>query len=330
MMPANNITLEEAAGFFVSGDSFLILCHKHPDGDTLGSALALKRALIYLGKKAEILCADLPSPNNEFLFDGEDFPAFDPEDENAVPVSVDVASEELLGDLQSNFGGRIALKIDHHATSDDFAERNYTDPSAAACGEIIYDLLKLLGVPPDIFSEPLYAAISSDTGGFRYSNTTAHTHRIAAELLEAGADNAFIDHMLYESRTQSEIRALTAAYASMRYFLDGKVAVTVITNDDKKRLDLREEDLGILSSITREISGVEVGITIKQSKSDASKYKISVRSEQSFPANALCALFGGGGHSCAAGAEISASNPKIAIATVIKHLADSDHGVIIV
>ena len=90
-MPANNITLEEAADFFVSGDSFLILCHKHPDGDTLGSALALKRALIYLEKKAEILCADLPSPNNEFLFDGEDFPAFDPEDENAVPVSVQIS-----------------------------------------------------------------------------------------------------------------------------------------------------------------------------------------------------------------------------------------------
>lgn len=117
----------------------------------------------------------------------------------------------------------------------------------------------------------------------------------------------------------------------MRYFLDGKVAVTVITNDDKKRLDLREEDLGILSSITREISGVEVGITIKQSKSDASKYKISVRSEQSFPRQcAVCFVRRRRTFLRRRSRKISASNPKIAIATVIKHLADSDHGVIIV
>lgn len=329
-MPKNNITLEEIAELLRTKDSFVLICHKRPDGDTLGSALGLKRALSYLGKKAEIICAHTPSSNNEFLFDGEFFPAFECEDENAVFITVDVASKELLGELEAVYGDRIALKIDHHETSEDFAEKNYTDFSAAACGEIIYDLVKLLGVPLEVSAEPIYAAISSDTGGFRYSNTTARTHRAAADLLEAGADNAFIDHMLYESRTQSEILALTAAYASMRYYLDGKVAVVIITNDDKRRLDLREEDLGVISPITREIAGVQVGITIKQNKVDASKYKISVRSEPGFPSNALCELFGGGGHPCAAGAEISASNPKIAVATVIKHLADSENGVIVV
>ena len=329
-MPTNNITLEEIAQFLKSKESFVIICHKRPDGDTLGSALGLKRALVHLGKKAEIICAHIPSSNNEFLFDGEYFPAFEAEDDNAVFITVDVASKELLGELEAIYGDRITLKIDHHETSDDFAERNYTDYSAAACGEIIYELLDLLGVPLSVSAEPIYAAVSSDTGGFRYSNTTARTHRIAANLLEAGADNAFIDHMLFESRTQSEILALTAAYASMRYYLDGKVAVVMITNDDKRRLDLREEDLGVISPITREISGVQVGITIKQNKSDASKYKISVRSEPGFPANALCELFGGGGHPCAAGAEISASNPKIAVATIIKHLAIGENGVEIV
>ncbi len=321
-MPVNNITLEEAAEFLLAGSSFLLLCHKRPDGDTLGSALALKRGLEFLGKRAELLCAHLPSPNTEFLFDGEEFPAFDPEDEQGIPISVDVASEELLGDLQPIYGGRIALKLDHHETSDDFALRNYTDPTAAACGEIICALLTQLGVPLSVAAEPLYASISSDTGGFRYSNTTANSHRLAAALLEAGADNALIDHMLFESRTQSEIRALTAAYAGMRYYLGGKVAVVVITNEDKRRLDLREEDLGILSPITREISGVSVGITIKQSKADPSRYKLSVRSDRSFPANELCGLFGGGGHACAAGAELSASNPTAAVAAVVRRLAD--------
>ena len=325
-MPQNNITLDEIAEFFREKDNFVLICHKRPDGDTLGSALALRRVLEYMDKKAEIICANTPSPNNEFLFDGEYFPAFDPEDMNGIPVSVDVASEELLGDLQPEWGGKIMLKIDHHETSDDFAKLNYTDPTAAACGEIIFDLVGLLGVPYDVCAEPLYAAISSDTGGFRYSNTTSRTHRAAAELLDAGAENAFIDHMLYESRTQSEIRALTAAYASMRYYLDGRVAMVVITNDDKKRLNLREEDLGIISPITREISGVIVGITMKQSRVDPTKFKISVRSEPGFPANELCAAFGGGGHPCAAGAEIPAANAKVAAALVLKHITASGDG----
>ncbi len=330
-MPINNITIKEIINILKTESSFVIICHKRPDGDTLGSALGLRRALESIGKKADIICSDTPSPNNEFLFDGEDFPAFEPEDMDAFTISVDIATEELLGDLREIYGGRIRLKLDHHETGDDFAEFNYTDPTAAACGEIIYHIIKLLGAPMEGSAEPLYAAISSDTGGFRYSNTTSRTHRTAAELLDSGADNAYIDHMLYESRTQAEIRALTAAYANMRYFLDGRVAITFITNDDKRRLELREEDLGILSSITREIAGVIVGITVKQSRSDASRYKLSVRSEPGFPANEFCAIFGGGGHPCAAGAELSSSNPKLALAQIIKHLElDNDGNVIIV
>lgn len=329
-MPTNNITLDGIVSIFKENRSFVLICHKRPDGDTLGSALGLKRALEEMGKTAEIVCANTPSANTEFLFDGEYFPAFEAEDESAYIVSVDVATEELLGELQPIYGGKIKLKIDHHETGEDFAEFNYTDPTAAACGEIIFELVKKMGAPLEASAEPLYAAISADTGGFRYSNTSARTHRAAAELLEAGADNAFIDHNLYESKTQSEIRALTAAYASMRFFLDGRVAVVTITNDDKRRLNIGEEDLGVLSPITREILGVEVGITFKQSKSDPSKFKISVRSEPGFPANELCAIFGGGGHPCAAGGELSASNAKIALAQVIKHLGQDDDGHVVI
>lgn len=326
-----NITLEEICDFFRRGNSFALICHKHPDGDTLGSALALKRVLTYMGKKAELLCSDAPSSNLMFLFDGEELPSLEPEDEDAVFVSVDVATSELLGELSEICQGKIALKIDHHEMGEDFAELNYTDSQAAACGEIILKIVKMLGVSLEICAEPLYAAISSDTGGFRYSNTTANTHVAAAELLLSGADNAFIDHMLFESKTKSEIRALTAAYSGMKFFVNGKVAVMTVTNDDKRRLDLKEEDLGVLNSLTREIAGVQVGLTVKQNKSDPSKFRISVRSEQGFPANKLCAIFGGGGHACAAGAEITASSVKNAIAAVIKRLSeDADGRVIIV
>lgn len=318
-MPKNDITLAEIAAFLKEGDNYVLLCHRRPDGDTLGSALGLRNALRHLGKTVHIVCAHDPSPNNAFLFE-EDEDICDRDYGKIIAIAVDVASLSLLGDIEEYYAGKIALKIDHHEMSDDYAEHNYTDPAAAACGEIIFELIRELGTPLALSAEPLYAAISSDTGGFRYSNTTARTHRIAAELLAAGADNAYIDHMLFENRTPSEIRALSAAYAELRYFHEGTVAAIVITNAIKDRLGLTEDDLGVLSAVTREIAGVVVGITLKQSKTEPQRYKLSVRSEPGFPANELCALFGGGGHACAAGAELTAPSPERALMAVVKHI----------
>lgn len=324
-MLTNNITLEEIVTFFREGDRFQLLCHKRPDGDTLGSALGLWYALKHLGKNVFISCAHTPAANNRFLFADETMLA-DRDYGQVIPVAVDVASRSLLGELEPTYGDRIALKIDHHETGDDYAVRNYTDSSAAACGEIILEIVKRLGVPLSVSAEPLYAALSSDTGGFRYSNTTARTHRMAAELIEAGVDHAAIDHWLFENHTQSEIRALTAAYTGLRYFCDGAVAAVVITNSMKERLSLSEEDLGVLSSLTREIEGVVVGLTLKQSKAEPHKYKLSVRSEPGFPAHVLCGLFGGGGHACAAGAELEASSPEKALHMVVKHICRQEDG----
>lgn len=323
-MPTNNITLDEIASFFRDNDGFLLLCHRRPDGDTLGSALGLMRALRYLGKTAYIACEHDPSANTRFLFEEDEADLADYGEENLLPVAIDIAERSLLGALEAAYGDRTVLKIDHHATGEDFATYNYTDPAAAACGEIVCDLIGRLGIPLSLAAAPLYAALSSDTGGFRYSNTTAATHRLAAALLEAGADNAYIDHKLFESRTQSEIRALTAAYSGLRYFHDGTVAAVVISNQIKERLQLREEDLGVLSAITREIDGVIVGITVKQNRTEPQRFKISVRSEPGFPANTLCALFGGGGHACAAGAEVTASSPDKALLAVVRHIGFRD------
>lgn len=315
----NNITLEEIAEFFKSGDEFLLLCHKNPDADTLGSALGLRNALEYLGKTVHISCAHDPADDTAFLFSEDDDIA--DRDYGDIPVvSIDVATLSLLGDIEEYYRDSIVLKIDHHEMSDDFAEYNYADHKSAACGEIIFDLVKLLNVPLTEVAEPLYAAISSDTGGFRYSNTTSKTHRIAAELLDAGADNTYIDHKLFESKTQSEIRALNAAYSNLRYFHDGAVAAVVITNQIKERLNISESDLGVISSITREIAGVTVGITLRQQKNNPQMYKLSVRSEPGFPANELCFCFGGGGHSCAAGAELTAPTPERALISVVNHI----------
>jgi phosphoesterase RecJ-like protein len=278
-----------------------------------------------MGKTVYISCAHTLAANNRFLFEDEEI-LVDRDYGDVTLIAVDVASLSLLGELEEYYGDRIALKIDHHEMGEDYAERNYVDASAAACGEIIYEIIRLLGTPLSLSAEPLYAALSSDTGGFRYSNTTPRTHRIAAELIEAGVDHAYVDHQLFENRTQAEIRALTAAYTGLRYFHDGMVAAVVITNQMKERLSLNEEDLGVLSSLTREIDGVVVGITLKQSKAEPQKYKLSVRSEPGFPANTLCGLFGGGGHPCAAGAELEAPSPEKALLAVVKRIGVTEDG----
>lgn len=317
---ANNVTLEQIAEQLKGMDELLLLCHKNPDADTLGSALGLKKALEYLGKTVHISCAHDPSENTAFLFDNEEDDIADRDYGDIPVVSIDVATLSLLGDIEEYYRDSILIKIDHHEMSDDFAEYNYADPASAACGEIIFDLVKLLGAPLCEVAEPLYAAISADTGGFRYSNTTSRTHRIAAELLEAGADNSYIDHKLFESKTQAEIRALNAAYSNLRYFHDGAVAAVVITNQIKERLNISEHDLGVISSITREIAGVTVGITLRQQKNNPQLFKLSVRSEPGFPANELCFCFGGGGHACAAGAELTAPTPERALTAVVNHI----------
>ena len=319
----NNITLSGIAGFLKENDNYLILCHRRPDGDTLGSGLALMLSLRHLGKTAWMACDNPPAANNLFLFDDPDELA-DRDRGDVIPIAVDVASRYLLGELERFYGDRIALKIDHHEMSEDFAVRNYTDASAAACGEILFELTGLLGVPHTAVARPLYAAISSDTGGFRYANTTARTHRIAAALLEAGADHTYIDRQLYENRTPGEIRALAAAYNGLRFFHDGRVAAVVITNQMRDRLSLSEDDLGVVSPITREICGVSAGITLRQSRTEPNRFTLSVRSGPEFPSHRLCGLFGGGGHPGAAGAELTASTPQRALQMVVSRIGCRD------
>ena len=320
-MSINNITLPEIAEYLKANDNYLILCHRRPDGDTLGSALALKTALETIGKTANICCADNSASNTRFLFEKNNVDISYKDHGDVIPVAVDVASMSMLGELEDIFSGKIQLKIDHHASGDDFAVRNYTEPLSAACGEIIYELIGYLGVDMKLCVEPLFTAISSDTGGFRYANTTPRTHRIAASLIEAGADHSRINHLLFENKTPSEVRALTAAYSGMKFFCSGAVAVVAITNEDKERLCLNDEDLSILNSLTREIEGVRVGITMKQETDSGDdgnmKFKISVRSEVGFPANVLCSMFDGGGHACAAGGAVFAESVDMAVSMIM-------------
>ena len=311
------VSLERASELLRRAKNILIICHKHPDGDTLGSALGLRSVLSRIGVRAEVICGDPPPPRFAFMTEikSEPSPDFSPD----LTVTVDVASTGLLGKLEEKYADKIDLKLDHHAVGAPFAKENYVDAKAAGCGEIIFELSKLLledTLPKDAM-DMLYLAISADSGGFRFTNTTPRTLRIAAELMEAGADTAEINRILFESRTPSEVRAISAAYSGMRYYLNGTAALTVFTNEIKKELDITDDDISAVSGLSREIAGVTLGMTLRQSSEDPGKYKLSLRTVAPVDAAFICSKLGGGGHVRAAGAEFAAASPEEAIQKVL-------------
>ena len=199
------IDLAGAVQPLLENDNIVILSHEHPDGDTLGCACALKIALNRLGKKVKIRCGDIPPRKYSFLFkdmENDDF------DEEEFIVSVDVADEKLLGEeLKNVYGKRIDLSIDHHASNKIECRYSYVDPDSAAACEIIYELITLMGVEIDrMIANCLYTGISTDTGCFRYANTTARTLRMASELVELGADSFFINTVMFETKSKTYIK----------------------------------------------------------------------------------------------------------------------------
>ncbi len=320
----NNIYFDEVVALFKVRDDFLILCHTNPDEDTLGSGYALYLALKKLGKRARLLC-DMPiSRRSSSIVDGDVFEPFDAEDfdgtqfDGCTVVSVDVATSNMLGLLKKHFENKTDLKIDHHAVGEDFAKYNFTDAESGACGMILYRVITALGVMDEVIASALYMAISADTGGFRYSNTTADTHRIAASLLDAGADGADVNEALFETKSRRDIAALQLGLSKMRYLCDGLVSLISISNADKEAVGIDDRDLGELPSVARHPEGVLLGVVLKQTDGDGRRFKVSTRSREGFDAAALCQVFGGGGHVRAAGATIFADS----IAEAEKKLLD--------
>ncbi len=321
----NNISLPEIAARIEKAECIWLVTHRRPDGDAVGSACGLKAAIeaTMPEKRVYLLCADPIPERLAFLAPGESFSQTLPFDRADLIVSVDIASRKLLGDLEEALGEEIDIKIDHHESGDDFAPRAFVDARASAAGEIVY---RLLGCFAPVRNQKkmlaaltaLYGAISADTGGFRYSNVTPDTHRIAAELIEAGVCGSRIAHGLFESRCHEEIRAIRAAYEALTFHSDGRIAMIVITLETMARYQIDEDVLGVISALPREINGVELGIVLRQSKKYPDTFKISMRSGERVDVSALCGEFGGGGHIRAAGGEIKAESAEAAADAVLR------------
>lgn len=293
-----NIDVKKCASLLKEYDNYLILSHRHPDGDTLGSAFALKRALDLLGKKSVVCCNDeMPEkysylwqgvPNSEIKFD--------------KIIAVDVADKKLLGEeFEAKYGDNVFLCIDHHMSNREYAENLLLEDRAAAA-VVIYEVICELGVnvTPEIAS-CVYTGLATDTGCFMFSNTTPTVHRIAAEVMEKGADYALINRLMFETRTLSYIKLEQMAVASIESHFDGKCAIMTITQEMFNKSGSNESECDGIASIPRKIEGVKVGVTIREQTNG--KYKVSLRTIEPFDAAKICSHFGGGGHNRAAGCE---------------------------
>lgn len=297
---SKSITLAECAARLLAADNILVLTHARPDGDTLGSAAALVEALRAAGKVAFVCKNEEASPKlAPFVrkyFAPEDF-------EPGLVCSVDVAGEHLFtAAMREKFAGRVELAIDHHGTNDGFAAESCVDAGAAACAEMIVDLTHELGVKltPEA-ATPAYLGIATDTGCFRFSSTSARTHRAAAECIAAGIDFYAINRDFFEVRSRAAMAIESAILSAAEFFRGGTVAVGRLTLGDIARAKANSDDTDNISSILRSIEGVELGVLLREY---AGEWRVSARSMPGLSAAAICARLGGGGHECAAGATL--------------------------
>ena len=312
------IDLENAADFLKSHDNFLILTHANPDGDTLGSAFGLSMILQKIDKKCLVICSDeIPEKYSYFtsLATQADLKGCEP-----TVISVDVADAKLLGALEKTYADKVSLCIDHHHSNTGYADKTYLDGDAAANCEIIYDLASKLSVEVDKnIALALYTGVSTDTGCFRFSNTTAKTLRIGANLMECGIDTAEINRIMFETKSRIRVELESMALKDMEFHFDDKCAIITVTRDMYEKTGCRDDDLEGITAISRSIEGVIVGVTMRERENGG--FKVSVRTYPPVDASEICARLGGGGHIRAAGCQISAKyDAKQAREEILKHV----------
>ncbi len=296
--------MNKVAGILKEAEKVSIISHVDPDGDAIGSQLALARVLEKEGK--EVACYNV-SEIPEYLFFLADIDKIKPyEDQDLsdqILVFVDCADKKRTG---MNLNGNISINIDHHVSNDLFADYNLIVTKAASTGEIVYQLIKEMGLEPDKeAATALYTAVSTDTGSFMYANTSADSHRIAADLIEAGADTAALRENFFEGVSLRRFQLTRYAYQEVKFDCDNKLAWVKIPYSLIRDLDAKEEDTEGVVGHLRNIKDVEVALLLKEREDG--KIKGSLRAKDLVDVSKIARSFGGGGHRRASGFELEYS-----------------------
>jgi len=292
--------LLDAVRFLRAHDDILLIAHVSPDGDTLGSSFALYGALLELGKHAQVVCEDPVPAIYRFLPYSDQLIAPEQAKPAEAVVCVDCADVARAGRCEPLFhAAKATLNIDHHGTNDRYADENFVQ-KAGATGELVYNVLASLKVSLNKnIASCLYAAITTDTGNFSYSNTTPDTLRIAAELLDVGIDLPYLNQRLFRTVPYHKMRLHALAVTKAQLYEYGRSGVSALTLADIASCGATGEDTeGIIDSI-RDIDTVEVAALLRESEDG--QIRVSLRGKTSADVSCIATKFGGGGHKLAAG-----------------------------
>jgi phosphoesterase RecJ-like protein len=289
----------ELKSFFDTHDNYLIMTHKSPDGDTLGSAFALCGVLRDMGKKANIVNNENLPVRYNFLY--EDYYVQDFEIETVV--AVDIADEKLFGSRLAKYEGKVDLCIDHHISNTHYAKHTVLDAEASAAALVLYEFFRSQGIAiTALQARCLYTGIATDTGCFKFENTTPKAHMAAADLMRYDFNFSTINRKMFDIKSKQRLKVEEMMISEMEYYFDDRCTMICLTTQMMNESGVEPAEFEGLASIPLSVEGVVIGITIKQRHENV--YKLSVRTTDEMDASVFCRSFGGGGHIRAAGCEI--------------------------
>lgn len=304
------MTLDNIKNAIEKANTIVILTHESPDGDAVGSSLAMKLALKQLGKEADVIIPEYPR-TYKFLPDVDNIKTESDIKNYDLAIALDCGDIKRLNGFVNYFDdAKETIEIDHHNMNTMFADFNYVDHTAPACCQILIIIFDFLGIEIDKqIGTCLLAGIITDTGGFRYSGVTADTFEFAAELLRSGVNVSEVYKKAMQTKSKANFELTKFAMDRMEFLENGKITFTYITLEDEKLVNAEEGSHEGIVEIGRDIEGVEVAIFLHQDEDG--DYKVSLRANEYVNVSDVCLMFGGGGHIRAAGCKLPGTTEEI-------------------
>lgn len=303
------MTLDNIKEEIGKANSIVLLTHENPDGDAMGSSLAMYAALKELNKNVDVIIPEY-SKTYEFLPGIEEIKQEGKEEQYDLAIALDCADIKRLNGFAKYFeNAKVKISIDHHGMNTMFGDYNYVDPAAPACCQILVVILEYLKI--DITKEIgtcLLTGIITDTGGFKYPGVTAETFEFAAWLLTSGVNVSNIYKKVLQVKTKASFELSKLATNRLEFLEDGKISFTYITKADEESVGAKTGDHEGLVEIGRDIEGVEVSIFIREAEKG---FKVSLRSNEYVNVSDVCLMFGGGGHRRAAGCSMQGTLEQV-------------------
>ena len=303
-------TLDNIVEEIKKAESIVLLTHETPDGDAIGSSLAMYNALKQIGKKVDIIIPECPR-NFEFLAGATEIKKEGKTDNYDLAIALDCATIDRLNGWKNYFDeANVTINIDHHTKNGMFADYNYVNPASPACAQILIIVLEALNIKiTKEIGECLLTGIITDTGGFKYQGVSTETFQFVAWLLQTGVNVSDVYKKAFQIRTRSSFELAKIAINRLEFLEDGKIAFTYITKQDEADVNAEPGDHEGIVEKGRDIEGVEVSVFLRQKEEKT--YKISLRSNDYVNVSDVALVFGGGGHVKAAGCKISGTPEQI-------------------